>query len=275
MIDYSELEKKFQDFLAKLEDYNELYRRVLNHPGSPKRDAELVRKEKELRKELEQMYGELEADIHGMAGYVEFEIVDRKRNIFLSAFDPRLDKQNYIKNLGLEYAIQCINKAIGSCRHAESVKRTDEQIIIKKGATFQGVLELRKILRKAKKTLDIQDRYLNGDIFGFIEEINQDVKIRIIIAKKYSGKAALGQIYKRYLEQAENVEIREILNREFHSRKIIIDNEVGYNLDFTFQDVGRSESFINTIKDIDSVKKEFDVLWSKSTPLLKIEDRKD
>lgn len=268
MTDYSTLEKRFIRFLHKLEKYRKFYIDLIRLPNE-KQDINLFDTERKMRNGLEQEYGELQADIHGMAGYVALDIRGKQLDVFLSALDPRLDKNNFIKNLGLEYSIQTINKAIGSCKYAsKSVEKTENQIIIKKRATVQGLLEIRKILKTAKKSILIQDRYLSADIFDFIEEIDKNVKIRIIIKKEnYSGKSMLKSVYKNYQSVEKNVHIRECEQKKFHSRKILIDDKEGYNLDFTIQDVGKNESYLNKIKDVKTSKKEFENLWSTATPL--------
>lgn len=227
----------------------------------------LYEEERKIRNKLTKEYGELQADIHGMAGYNKMTIAGSSFDIFLTALDPRL-KGNPTKNYGIDYSIQCLNKAIGSCRNALKVVKTDDQIIIKKGAQLQGLLEIRKILKKAEKEICIQDRYINVDIFNFIEEIDKNVKIRIVIKKEnYSGKSMLELGYKHYREVERNVEIRECEQKEFHSRKIIIDGKDSYNLDFTFQDIGKTESCLSKIKNTKESKEEFETLWSLTTTL--------
>ncbi len=266
MTDYSKLELRLKNFLRQLERYRNIYIRLMKRSGYETNNG-LYEEERKIRNKLTKEYGELQADIHGMAGYNEMTIAGRIFDIFLTALDPRLE-ENPAKNYGIDYSIQCLNKAIGSCRNARKVVKTDDQIIIKKGAQLQGLLEIRKILKKAEKEICIQDRYIKVDIFDFIEEIDKNVKIRIVIKKeKYSGKPMLKKGYKIYRDVEKNVEIRECEQKEFHSRKIIIDGKDGYNPDFTLQDIGKTESCLSKIKNIKASKEEFETLWSIATTL--------
>lgn len=269
MTDYSLLESRLKKFRNKFEGYRELCNKILNHPDSPKRDTNLVKEERKMRGKLEEGYGELQADIHGMAGYNVLDIRGKELDIFLSALDPRLDKSNFIKFLGLDFSIQCLNKAIGSCRYAKSVKETDDEIIIEKGAAYRGLLVLRKIFNKANKSIIIQDRYLSADIFNFIDEIDKRIDIRILVkAEGYNQKSMLKAVYEKYKNNYNNVEIRELTQKQFHPRKWIIDDTKGYIPDFTLQDIGKSESIIKKIKDLKKLKKSFCTLWSESESLL-------
>ncbi len=267
MPDFYELEKRFVAFRDKLEIYRTLYINILRFPDgaeTPKRYEE----ERGLRDLLTCEYGELQADIHGMAGYNMITIAGMQLDIFLSALDPRLEKDNLIKRHGIEYAFQCINKAIGSCRYAKQVVRTEEQIIIKKGARSQGLMELRNLLSKAEKQVCIQDRYINADIFNLLDEIKDDVVIKIIIQKEfYKGKKALSAIYEEYRAKSSNIHIRHCEQKEFHSRKMLIDEEEGYLLDFTLQDIGKNESYLNRIAKPAGANNEFAILWAKSSAL--------
>jgi hypothetical protein len=266
---YLELEARLKKFLKGIEKYRILCRRVLNHLDSPKRDQSLVEQEIKLRNKLTREYGELQANIHGMAGYLMMTMAGRQFDIFLAAFDPRLNKENSLKFYGLDLAIQCANKAIGSCRHATSVIKKDKQTIVAKGASFEGFMEVRKLLLRATKNIFIQDRYLSADIFDFIKEIDKKIEIKIIVSNSYKGKSILKNIFNIYKSTSNNVEIKEAPARDFHSRKIIVDEDEVYIFDCTIQDIGKNESLISLLEGKEKAEslKEFKCLWAKSTPI--------
>jgi len=264
--DYSKLELKFERFLHQFEKYRSIYIKFLETSDCDT-NCDLYEEQRKLGNQLSKQYGELQANIHGMAGYNELIIHGVKHNIFLSALSP-ITKNNTIKNHSIEYSIQCLNKAIGSCRHAKKVNHTDDQIIISKGAEYQGILEIRRIFKEAKKKLCIQDRYLSADIFHHIEEIDTNVKIKIIIKKEnYPAKAMLKSVYNKYQSVKQNVKIREYKQEEFHSRIILIDDNKGYSPDFSLRDIGKNTSYLSKIQDIKKSTKDFKNLWSIATPL--------
>ncbi len=265
MIDYMELELKLQRFLKRLKKYEKIYFDLIELEDE---NEKLVNQEKRLREKLTIEYGELHPYIEKISGYCSVIWGGKKVDVFLAALDPRLDRDNFIKSTGFEFSTQCLHKAIGGCRYERSIEETDDEIIIEKGAIFQGFQVIRKIFKKAKKIIRIQDRYLNADIFDFIEELDKDINIEILVQKEsYSGKAALKRIYSSYRNTENNVEIRECEKDKFHSRKILIDDNEGYNPDFTLQHIGVNESYLHKIKDVKKAKKGFDKLWLTATPL--------
>lgn len=269
MPDFMELEKRFIGFRDRLEDYRKLCVIIVGDHDDLDIDK-ICEEERELRNSLSCEYGELQADIHGMAGYNMVIWAGRNIDIFLSALDPKMERGNLIKAYCLEAALQCINKAIGSCKHAKQVARTDKQIIISKGARLQGLVELRNILSRAKKQLCIQDRYINADIFDFADELKDEVVIKIITQKEpYKGKPLLRTFYGEYGANRNNLQIRDCQQNEFHSRKILIDEAEGYMADFSLKDVGKNESYLNILSKpmLDEAINEFAKLWGKSSPL--------
>jgi hypothetical protein len=268
MADFFELEKRFITFRDRLEEYRKLCIIILGDHEDLDMDK-IYEEERELRNSLACEYGELQADIHGMAGYNMLDIMGKKIDIFLAALDPLVRRDNLIKEYGLEYVFQCINKAIGSCRHAKQVVRTDKQIRISKGAIAQGLIEIRNLILRARRSLFIQDRYLNADIFGFLDEIGDEIEVRILVqADAYKGKQSLASVFKAYSAKRKNVQINACAATEFHSRKLLIDDTEGYILDFTFQDVGKNESFLTKIENCREAIEEFDQLWAHSKPLV-------
>lgn len=266
MTDYMELESRFQTFLQKLKTYKKIYFDLIK---LDERNEKLINQEKRMRENLTIEYGELHPYIKKISGFSSVIWGGKEVDVFLAALDPRLDRDNSIKSTGFEFSIQCLYKAIGGCRYKRSIEETDDEIIIEKGAIFEGLQVIRKILKKAKKNIRIQDRYLNADIFDFIEELNKDINITILVQKEsHSAKAALKKIYASYRNTENNVEIRECEQNKFHSRKILIDDNEGYNPDFTLQHIGKNESYLHKIKDAKTSKKEFDKLWQTATPLL-------
>lgn len=265
MTDYVELELKLQKFLQKLKKYKKVYFDLINLDD---RNEKLINQEKRMRENLTIEYGELHPYIEKISGYCSVIWGGKKVDVFLAALDPRLDRDNFIKSTGFDFSIQCLYKAIGGCRYERSIEETEDEIIIEKGAIFRGLQVIRKILKKAKKIIRIQDRYLNADIFDFIEELNKNINIAILVQKEsYSAKTALKKIYASYRNIENNVEIRECEQNKFHSRKILIDDNEGYNPDFTLQHIGINESYLHKIKDVKTSKKEFDKLWQTATPL--------
>ncbi len=264
MTNYVELELKFQGFLQKLKEYKEIYFNLIKQDEE---NEKLVNIENRMREELTIEYGELHPYIERIAGFCSVIWGGKKVDVFLAALDPRLDGSNFIKSTGFEFSIQCLYKAIGGCRYERTIEETDDEIIIEKGAIFEGLQVIRKILTKTKRIIRIQDRYLNADIFDFINELNKDINIEILVQKEpYSAKAALKRIYISYRKTENNVEIRECEKNKFHSRKILIDDKEGYNPDFTLQDIGKNESYLHKIKGVGTSKIEFDKLWQAATP---------
>lgn len=243
MIDYSELEKKLKNFRKNLISYKKIWSDLLTDLNR----KELKEKEEKLHSKLTQTYGALAGYIHGMAGYVKKIYAGIQVDIFMTALLP----YQYVeeKQWAIEASIQCLDKAIGGCQYAKSVEKKSDQIIIHKGGYLDGWLIIIRILRESKKKIFIRDRYLNEEIFSIIEGLNPKIDINLLIQKEpYKEKSTLKLIYSKYRRSKNNVEIRELAKKQFHSREIIVDENKGYDLTFSIKDVGHTEGRIHMIK---------------------------
>ncbi|MFQ5721328.1 MAG: hypothetical protein ACE5GI_02390, partial [Candidatus Aminicenantales bacterium] len=110
----------------------------------------------------------------------------------------------------------------------------------------EGWLIIIKIFKEAKRTIWIQDRYINEEIFSIVKALNPSIDIKILIQKElYREKETLKLIYNKYKEAEGNVVIRELTSKQFHSREIIIDRQKGYDLTFSIKDVGKADGRIH------------------------------
>lgn len=152
---------------------------------------------------------------------------------------------------------------IVKCLELQGAKPNKKQQLIQKGQYFTARQIVRKILEKAKNTIDIQDNYVNIELLAMLEpyiQQNQNLKIRILTQKiDNSFKSDLALFVKQY-----SVGIEVKLHQSCHDRFIVIDGNDVFHSGHSFKDLGSKASLINSVDDEEEKKKfigDFDNWW--------------
>lgn len=279
MLDWLTLEKEFTKFKKEILRYQDLLLKSYGDTATSALQAILsksispdsLREIATLRTKLTQKYGSLAGNIHGMAGYVEKTIGGSSIDIFMTAFHTFSSDNFRHFHRAIDESIQCLDKAIGACQRArlDEVERKGNQVCINKGARIPGYREILTILKEAKSHLDIIDRYSDATLIEMAETLPLSVSTRILIMKEsYKEKSELRLFFSKYKQHKNNIEIREISKKAFHSRQIIIDEQKVYELTFSIKDVGNSNGVIVLLDEKSRIQslRQFVLDWNSATP---------
>jgi len=243
---YSLLEKRLSDFYDDIKECERILHAVLNHPTDLKRDPGLLDEEKKRRETLMRIYGELSKDIHGMAGGDSYIQVGRTFNAFVSALDPRLDKDNPVKWTGMEYSFLFLNKAIGSCRNAKSKPE-----VLKNEDIFINLSRIAELKRLSVSAFDLTK------LIRLLEELNISFKNRCYYCVIYLVRALIDHVppifgYKTFKEVANNYggqSIKALMAKLDESSRKIADQHLHATI--AKSEALPNETQINFSKEID------------------------
>jgi hypothetical protein len=233
MTDYVELGERFTLFYNKLKKYGGLCANIVLRTDDSTIYKDLVIEEINLREELQREYGELASDIHGMAGDDSFTEYGITYNAFTAALDYRLKKDNTIKWNGINNALSFLNRAIGSCKKAQSNPRSREHV--SNYVSIDRIVALKEIksalfdLSKAIKILEeinvnVANKCFYGTIFlirAFMDHIPPIFKFKTFkeLANNYDG----GKSFKAIMQKLEE-STRKIADLHIHT--IIREKEI-------------------------------------------------
>ena len=157
--------------------------------------------------------------------------------------------RKYISNNLLEQ--NYINKMV--LKHDERISLLESTFskfnIISNELFFEGQIYdahslLLDIFNTSKNSLVIIDNYISKELLDVLSKTNKDV---IIHTKNIDNN-----LINKYKSQYHNIIIK--INKSFHDRFIIIDNNVLYHCGASFKDLGKKCFAINKIDDINILK---------------------
>jgi len=101
------------------------------------------------------------------------------------------------------------------------------------------------VLNKSNNEIVIIDNYIDKKLLDILSKVNNKV---ILITSKINDIDL-----EKYKEEYNNLEI--IINKSFHDRFIILDNNILYHCGASFKDLGKKCFGINKIEEVDVVEK--------------------
>jgi hypothetical protein len=143
-----------------------------------------------------------------------------------------------------------------------------EEIDIKQGEHFKGYWEVVEILKRAKRTIKIQDAYIGVETIAMLNEVQDSVDIQILTSDKHWKHKELGLVsFSKFKRQRKGrTEIK--INNDVHSRRVIIDDLEVYSSDDSLKDIGLHKA--SKIKKLENVEEEltnYDTAWEESKDL--------
>lgn len=142
-----------------------------------------------------------------------------------------------------------------------------KEILISKGEKFKGLQSLKEILSLAEKEILVEDPYIGSNLLELIYEIDhKDLKINIITADKKDNKSLPSVItfYKAYSSENKNLEMRFCKEADLHERIIIIDSTKVYVFSSSTKDLGRKDSTIRLLDDVNVKIGSFKKKWESA-----------
>lgn len=139
------------------------------------------------------------------------------------------------------------------------------QILIRAGETFKANRVLRDILRQARNELLVLDPYIGPQVFDLIEDVNPNVRSRLITSDK--GPSATITTYRAYKRQYPSVELRVMVYASIHDRFILWDGAMGIHLGHSLKDLGQKDTQLNRIESPIENFKLFEQRWSEANTI--------
>ncbi len=121
---------------------------------------------------------------------------------------------------------------------------------------YEATRYFNKLFGDAKTEILITDEYIDSNIFDFIEEIDSNIKIKILTSNTY--KPNFKNLYLSYGKW--NLETK-LHNTNNHDRYIMLDQKEIYHNWISFNWIGKSDFSIKKLDDENQIKYLYD-LWN-------------
>jgi hypothetical protein len=123
----------------------------------------------------------------------------------------------------------------------------------KAGETYETIRYFNKLFWNTKSEILIFDEYIDSNIFDFIEEIDCNIKIKILTWSNH--KKIFKTLYLSYNKWNLEAKIHNTIN---HDRYIILDQNTVYHIWISFNGIGKSDF---SVKKLDSTEKAKYIYW--------------
>jgi predicted transcriptional regulator len=124
-----------------------------------------------------------------------------------------------------------------------------EPVFIEKNQPYTAYRKVKEIFNTGQKDIQIIDPYIDGTLFTLLNEINKNIKIKVI-TDKFQGDSEL--LYEKFKKERGNIEIQTFKGN--HDRYVIIDRRSVYLFGSSINSLGNKSTTIVPIKN-ESVKK--------------------
>lgn len=142
------------------------------------------------------------------------------------------------------------------------------EIFFPKGTQYDAYIEIRNILQRAKRSIDIIDPYVDNTIFQIIATIpSSNLQVHIL---SFNLPSDMALEKKKFISQHPDISIEVRTTKEFHDRFIIIDGVNCYHIGASIKDAGDKAFMISEIEDSNNISvllKSHKDSWLKATSL--------
>jgi hypothetical protein len=140
---------------------------------------------------------------------------------------------------------------------ASEVKVSPSQQYVQTGNVYTGRKVLRNILSQAKNKIDIQDNYLDYEVFSILEpyfQNNTNLSARLLTSDK--AKNSFRSDFSLFTSQFGKVEART--HDQAHGRFIIIDSIDVFSVGHSLKDIGKKADVVSKVENKDAKKQAID-----------------
>lgn len=143
------------------------------------------------------------------------------------------------------------------------IEASASQQYVKTGEVYSGRRALRNILSKAKNKIDIQDNYLDHEVFVVLEpymQNNTNLNVRLLTGDKI--KASFKSDFSLFFSQFGRVEAKT--HNQAHGRFIILDDDEVFSIGHSLKDIGKKADVISKIETENARKRainDFENWW--------------
>jgi hypothetical protein len=112
------------------------------------------------------------------------------------------------------------------------------------GEVYRSKKRILDIMRGARQQLDVVDKYLDADIFDYIDALDPELSIRLLTGSK---KAIFATLLKALASAKASLQARE--NRACHDRFLILDGRDVWHIGTSINSAGNAAFMINKVTD--------------------------
>lgn len=166
--------------------------------------------------------------------------------------------------------LQALRDFLTKFLDASDIKIPPAQQYVRTGEVFTGRRALRVILSQAKEKIDIQDNYLDQEVFALLQpyfETNANIEVRLLTTDRVSN--VFKSDLKAFINQFGRVAAKT--RDQAHGRFIILDSNEVYSVGHSLKDVGKKADAIVKIEDAEAKKKaieDFENWWNSGKEIV-------
>lgn len=134
---------------------------------------------------------------------------------------------------------------IGILKEISSYKEIEDEKNFKAGEEYESIRYFSKLFQSATKEILILDDYISSNIFDFIEEIENNIKIKILTSPN-KFKSNFKTLYLWYKGWNLEAKTHNIAN---HDRYIILDNNKIYHIWTSLNWIGKNDFSTKELSD--------------------------
>lgn len=141
------------------------------------------------------------------------------------------------------------------------------QIYLQAGDVYRARQEFYRLLRRASRSIDIVDRYLDPSVFDFVDATDVSINFRLLTG---DPKALFIKQLATLRGAGRSIDARSNAITLSHDRFLILDNQEVWHLGASINGLGKDACMINKVVDAEELKKvlaDFSGWWSSGSVL--------
>jgi hypothetical protein len=139
-----------------------------------------------------------------------------------------------------------------------------EEKVYSKGYAYYAYKDILDIIREAKNEVTVTDNYADEELINlYLEKIPEKVRIRVLIKEPKGNFMVVAKKFKT--KPNVDFEVRKIM--EWHDRWVFVNNGC-WVMGQSIKDAGTKPTYLVKLEAYDLLKKAFDEIWSKASPLV-------
>ena len=144
--------------------------------------------------------------------------------------------------------------------------QTKDEVLLPAGQHFIGQRLAKIIISEATTSLDIVDPYVGTELFDRIDDAQLRIPTRILTSPQSTNSLSY---FKAFKTSYPNIQLRLLEEKKLHDRFVLIDLRTGYHLGHSIKDLGKKDTQISRITDIEPHCKLFEQRWSEAKVVLR------
>lgn len=140
----------------------------------------------------------------------------------------------------------------------------EEERVYPKGYVYDFYRDLLEKVTEARNEVIVTDNYADEELINlYLEKIPEKVRIKVLTREPKNNFIAVAKKFKT----RPNVDFEARKSTEWHDRWVFVDNEC-YVTGQSVKDAGTKPTYLVKLGAYDLLKKAFDEIWNRASPLV-------